>query len=149
MKFLNKSEKLFFIISTILFISSIIFFILYKMFNFNISLSSHPCFLCKYVHIYCPGCGGTRAFKSLLNFSFIDSFLYNPIVIYSAFGFLYYYIKTLLFIIKRGKSNPFTFSFTFLYIGLAIILINFIAKNILAIYFNIDLLGDMSIYWNK
>lgn len=38
----------------------------------------------------CPGCGGTRAFYSLFRGAFIDSFLFNPTVIYGVLAYLHF-----------------------------------------------------------
>ena len=45
------------------------------------------CLFKKFFHIFCPGCGLTRAFISILNFKFLESFKYN-ILAMPLFGFL-------------------------------------------------------------
>ena len=57
----------------------IIFFeavLLYVFLNFNIG-----CFFRNFLGFYCPGCGLTRAFISILNFDFVSAIKYNIISI--------------------------------------------------------------------
>jgi len=36
------------------------------------------CSLNEKLGLYCPGCGGTRAWRALIDGNFVDAFLYNP-----------------------------------------------------------------------
>ncbi|MBE6072275.1 MAG: DUF2752 domain-containing protein [Clostridium butyricum] len=152
----TKKEKKYFSIEKTLFMTSsaiiflgIIFTIIFNIFNLEINLSPIPCILNSKFHLYCPGCGGTRALNSLLTLSLLDSFLYHPIVLYSVCIFIYYYIKTAISLLRKKEYSKFHFNYLILYIGLAIIIINFILKNILAISLNIDYLGDISLFWQS
>lgn len=83
--------------------------------------------------IYCPACGGTRAVISLLHFDFLSSILFNPIVIYTLFFSTLYIITELINIIFHKKLN---INFNLIIkIGIIIIVVNCIIKNIL-IFFN-------------
>lgn len=143
---LNKSELAMYCISTLFIFLFVLFFVFYKILKFNIILSPTPCYLNKFFHIYCPGCGGTRALTELLNFNFFKSFIYNPIIIYSALIFACYYVCTTISILTK-KYNFFKFHMIYIYIGIILLVVNFILKNILAIFFHIDPLGDISYYW--
>lgn len=142
-------EKILFIISSIIIFLGIIFTIIFNIFNLEISLSPIPCILNSKFHLYCPGCGGTRALNSLLKLSLLDSFFCHPIILYSVSIFVYYYLKAFIFLLIKKRYPKFYFNYLFLYIGLSIILINFLLRNILAIYFNIDYLGDISSFWQS
>lgn len=142
-------EKTLFIISSIFIFLGIIFTIIFNLFNLKINLSPIPCILNSKFHIYCPGCGGTRALNSLLKLSLLDSLLYHPIILYSICIFIYYYIKIAILLLRKKEYKKSKFKYIALYIGLAIIIINFILKNILAIYFNIDYLGDILSFWQS
>ena len=39
-----------------------------------------PCLFHKFTNLYCPGCGITRMFLSLLKLDFYQAFRYNPLV---------------------------------------------------------------------
>ena len=46
--------------------------------------------------LYCPGCGGTRAVKSLLRGDLIRSFLFHPFVPYSAIMYIVFMLYVFL-----------------------------------------------------
>ena len=101
-----------------------------------------PCAFKKYVHLYCPGCGGTRAVYELFHFHFFKSFIDNPVVIYIFFVYVYYDVRFFLCINKKNESVQYSMNFIWLFILLGILLFNFIFRNILLIFFRIDILGD-------
>lgn len=39
------------------------------------------CIFYRVTHLYCPGCGGTRAYYSLLHGDFVMMFRYNPLLV--------------------------------------------------------------------
>lgn len=152
--YIKKAKKKYFSFEKILFITSstiifigIIFTIIFNIFNLEITLSPIPCIINSKFHLYCPGCGGTRALNSLIKLSLLDSFLCHPIVLYLVLVFLYYYTKTVIFLLLKKGYPKFHINYLILYIGLSIIILNFLLKNILSIYFNLDYLGDISSFW--
>ena len=86
---------------------------------------------------YCPGCGGTRSVYALLNGDFIHSLWFHPVVPYSAFIYSGYLLTNWLewFGVKHIKG--WKFHNWYIYLGLFILGINFILKNILRICFGI------------
>ena len=50
--------------------------------------------------LYCPGCGGTRAFFSLLHGHPVLSFMYNPIVLYFVFVIIFYALWGILYFLS-------------------------------------------------
>lgn len=146
---MSSLQKKFYIFSCFIIIFGILFSIIYKKFHIYISLFPYPCATVKFLHVYCPSCGGTRALNALINLSFFKSFMYNPIVLYVFLMFLYYYIKTTLSILFSKKFKPCSFNVMVVYIGLVIIFSNCFLKNFLAIFFNIDYLGNIHTFWHK
>ena len=95
------------------------------------------------LHIYCPGCGCTRAVEELLRFRLLASLLANPAVLLGGLTAVYYEI-TLLFAARRGgrvSSLP-----AILYA--AVILTFFAIRNMLLIGFRIDYLNDLLVFWS-
>ena len=87
---------------------------------------------------YCPGCGGTRAFNALLHGHFLQSLWYHPLVLYSAV--LYFLFMASWTVAKfgiLGIKKGIAFRAGYLYGMLAIIAVNFVAKNVLKFCFDI------------
>ena len=100
-----------------------------------------------WLHLYCPGCGGTRACISLMKFHFIDSICSNPIVIYFASCMLYYYIKIGYLLIKNHGKLVYIFNTTWLFVAIAVMIIFFITRNLFLVIKGYDYLGDIGNDW--
>ena len=101
------------------------------------------CKLKETLFIYCPGCGGTRAVYYLLKLDFLRSFISNPTVLVMSFILLLVDIRAALALLKNDsrifkKINPRVFL-----IVPAVLIVNFVFRNILLFGFGIDLLGDI------
>lgn len=46
-----------------------------------------PCMLFTFLHVYCPGCGGTRAVGAILHGHILESVWYHPLVPYTGIIF--------------------------------------------------------------
>lgn len=116
--------------------------------------------------LYCPGCGGTRAFFALLHGHPILSFMYNPAVLYFAFVAIFYAVWGILYLLyanglkhcyfsnitknkQSGKFSTFDnkilinrpkFTIIFVFIFLGLILGNMFIKDAFLIFFHIDLM---------
>lgn len=143
----KNQQKTYYIISLLL-ICGIIYFICYQVFHLKFFFPGSICLFHDIIHLYCPGCGGTRAVNALLHLNFVDSFLFHPIVPYGFFVFLYYYIgATYTFIIKKNGRLYYRLPALLLWIALFIVAANFILRNILLVFFGIDPLHDLIFYY--
>ena len=84
--------------------------------------------------ILCPGCGLTRATLCVANGKFLSSFLFHPIPMYGLIIFFTFFIKNLLYILTNGKIKDLEFKDWWVYVALALVIINCLVKNIL--FFN-------------
>ena len=95
-----------------------------------------PCLFHLLTGFYCPGCGGTRAIRLLLKGELIKSFCYHPFVPYLALVLL---LEAVLFLrawIRTGKRPLAGMEERYprwVAIGAAIILVNWIVKNVLLV----------------
>ena len=101
------------------------------------------CVFFKATGYYCPGCGGTRAFLSMLKGKFITSFVYHPLVMYAVCIYVIFMVSHTIERLERCyyrrkavvKEKLFITGLKFrpwyLYGAVAIIFINVTLKNIL------------------
>ena len=94
--------------------------------------------------VYCPFCGITRAMSSLLGGKLLTAFIYNPAFVLFVPYFVYYDIKTFLHIIKNKEKLP-NIHRSIIITLCAILFINWIFRNALLIFFNIDYLAALAI----
>ena len=99
-----------------------------------------PCLFHLVTGLYCPGCGGTRAVKYLLNGRLLESLFYNPVVLYGAVvlgaeAFTWILSK----ILKKPKVYLARYTM-FLLIGLVILGVNCLFKNYMLLVKGIPLI---------
>ncbi len=93
-------------------------------------------------HMYCPGCGGTRAVKALLAGDVLKSFLYNPVPICLLLDCILI-ILTIGLEHLTGQKNRYLRLRFLMNLGLLIIIVMlFVIRNYLLLYCGIDVLGD-------
>ncbi|MCI8363878.1 MAG: DUF2752 domain-containing protein [Eubacterium sp.] len=122
----------------------------------NFSQLLYPCLFHRITGLYCPGCGGTRAFTSLLQGDFISCFVYHPFVFYCFVMYVLYMASHTLEKIciwkkattenrtrrtfqsnekKAPCRSPFarglSFRISYVYFGIVIILLQWMIKNLL------------------
>lgn len=91
--------------------------------------------------IYCPGCGGTRAVIHLLHGRLLRSFLYHPLVLYTAVVYLWFMISHTIEKISHHRIRiGLHYRNGYLWIALAILVINIAVKDIALTAFHVDLL---------
>lgn len=89
------------------------------------------CKLYSMLGLYCPGCGGTRAFYALLQGKVLQSLLLHPLVVYFAVGYLVFMLSHMLDILTQGRIRGFYFCPYYWYVGIGILLVQFVAKDVL------------------
>ena len=113
----------------------------------NFPMFFWPCGLKEYFHLYCPGCGGTHAVEALLRLDIVESFLYNPLVLYMVVCLLYYLFKTIVQLKKQNGNAYFAVHLGFLWVFVGLMVGIFIIRNFLLVQFQIDYLGELAQYW--
>ena len=91
---------------------------------------------CQFRHLtglYCPGCGGTRAFIYLIHGNIPMSILYHPLVIYAVILTAFFYMSQTLRFLTHGRVKGVHLKYFYLYIALFLVVVNFIIKNIILI----------------
>ena len=98
-----------------------------------------PCMLNAVFGLYCPGCGGSRAVKSLFQGKILTSLYYHPVVLYTVVIYAVFMISHILRYITKGRIKGIRFHSWFLYVALIIIAVNCILKNVLKLVWNISM----------
>lgn len=97
-----------------------------------------PCMWNRLFQMYCPGCGGTRAIYTMLHGQFLASLWYHPLVLYSVTLLGSFLVTQTASRLTKGRlCKGMHFHNWFLYGALAILLVNWIGKNLLRHLFGI------------
>lgn len=143
-----KNGKKLYIITCILVGIGFLCFLLYHGFDFQFSGHLSTCFMNAFWHIYCPGCGGTRAIDYLLHGQLLKSLASHPVIVYLAALFLSYFLPaTYTYVMKRNGKKYYRFHPWTLFVLLGIIVGFFVLRNLLLVFGHYDFLGDCLKYW--
>lgn len=137
-----------YIISLIILFMLISFFMLYLKIIPRFKLLFPDCMFKSVLHIYCPGCGGTRAILSFFKLRIIDAFFYNPFVSCIVICISFFYIKIGILLIKNKGTAEYDINLIWLWSTLIFLLIFFVVRNLLLIFAGVDYLGELRAYWN-
>ncbi len=140
----KKMDTCFYIAGWCLVVLIAVYYILSTRIGKGFLHFSYPCMLHKITGYYCPGCGGTRAVFYLMQGKFAASFRAHPIVLFAAVFGGWFMISQSVQRISRDKIKiGMHFRPIYLWLALAVLLINFIVKNAALYFFQVDLLGNM------
>ena len=98
------------------------------------------CVLWQAFGIYCPGCGGTRAFRAMFRGDILHALYYHPAAVYGVGLYVSYLISQSIMRISKGRIPGIKFRPVYLYIMLGLIVLNFIMKNVLLFFFHTPML---------
>lgn len=108
--------------------------------DFDVTDLIPPCLFHRVSGLYCPGCGGTRAVKCLLEGRLAACFFYHPFVLYCAVIYILFMgSHTIEFILQKKSPHKKPFvrglqaRLTYLYVGVILILSQWLVKNLLVI----------------
>ena len=144
---MNRVDKINFYICNVVVFGGIFFCVLYYGFHFELRFSLMPCYMHDFLHLYCFGCGGTRAVKELLGLNILGSVMCNPIVVYGMLMFGYYYIGGWFRYISHPWKRHFRFHKWMTILTMVVVIGIFIIRNVLLVIWKIDYLGDLKQFW--
>ncbi|MDO5155002.1 MAG: DUF2752 domain-containing protein [Eubacteriales bacterium] len=104
---------------------------------------SLPCGMLMLFHIYCPGCGGTRAFFALLHGHIIKSLFYNPAVVLGCIVIAYYEVTVGWTILKNNGKRYYCKKAIPVYLYIVVIVIFAVVRDVMLCVQGIDWLGDV------
>ncbi len=106
----------------------------------EVKIPQPACFFWKYLGIYCPGCGGTRSLIAFFQGRFVESLWYHPLIVYGVALYLSFMVSCTLERLHLFGVKGMKFRAGYLYGALALVVINFILKNVLKFCFGIMML---------
>lgn len=137
----KKEEKSLYILGWMLLGAAAVLAGVTKGFPMQMKIFSLPCIFWELTGYYCPGCGGTRACAALFRGEIVRSFLCHPVVVYTAVVFAWYMISHTIEYLTRGRlAVGMRYRDLYLYLAAAIILIQWVARNLLKLVWGIDIL---------
>ena len=101
-----------------------------------------PCPFHELFHIYCPGCGGTRALFELLHGHILTSLYCNPAIFLGLILILYYEVGAIITIIKNNGKCYYYQKGKLVYGYLIIVALFTAVRDYLLVAMGIDMLGD-------
>ena len=147
---LHINKKKYFLI-TVVFISLFLLAFLYTNYIEKIQsvnpILFHDCVFKSTFHLYCPGCGGTRAVDALLHLRILSSLFYHPFVIYVVFCCCFFYIKIGIQLIKQGGAVDMFINTACIGGSLVLVLAFFVVRSLLLVYGGVDYIGELKSYW--
>lgn len=136
----KEETALFYTGWAIVFIACLLW-LFYRLFPIPLEKFLLPCIIHTVFGLYCPGCGGTRAVAALFHGDFITSFIYHPLVLYTAVIAGWFLISQSIERISKHRIKiGLKYRDSYIWAALIILIINFIIKNMLLIIWHIDLL---------
>ena len=97
--------------------------------------------------IYCPLCGGTRAIAALTRFQFLEAWNYNALVVLLSVVVLN--LDVWAWVRYLQKKEPLIILPRWSWITACVLLVvYFILRNVLMIFFGIDPTGDLGYFWD-
>lgn len=103
------------------------------IFLYTISILPVTCFLKSVTGIYCPACGMTRAFISILNFDLLDAIYFNILSIPLFILIFYFSLRLVIDLIKNNFifiPNLLDFFKNYYWIFLILVFVSFVFNNV-------------------
>lgn len=119
-----------------------LYFLFYKRTGFRLERYLSPCMFHEVTGYYCPGCGITRAVYAFFEGNFLQCFCYHPFVLYAAVVGGWFLISQTIERLSGGKlAIGMRYRDGYLWIALAVLILNFLVKNAALLIFHTDLLA--------
>lgn len=145
-----KAGKIIFILVCLFLCFLFVFLLLYHFFDWSFTGKLSSCYVNEVLHLYCPGCGGTRALDYLLHGRLFSSFAANPLPVSMLLFFLTYFIPAVYtFLIKRNGNLYYHFHKKLLLILILFNIGYFLLRNASLILFHYDFIHENTKYWIK
>ena len=113
----------------------------------SLPLRMRQCPFPRLFHLYCPGCGGTRATAALLSGQLADAFRFHPMVPLTV-GWLLVLDLVIALRIARNREHPLAFSHAVWILPVVLFGLYAVVRDVALVDFGWDAIGDLAAYWN-
>lgn len=105
------------------------------------------CVMHDFLHLYCPGCGGTRAVMLLVHGDVVGAMLSNPIV--PCYAALYIFLSLYAAVaIIRDRDRVIYWNTAITWIVAMLPIAVFVIRNVMLVVWGVDTIGDLAAYWS-
>lgn len=130
--FQNNQNRLLYLLGWAVLAALACFYLLITRVSF---FQGMPCWFRTVTGLYCPGCGATRSLFLLLNGHPLMALAYYPAVPYAAAVYLWFMTTNTMELISGGRLRVgMRLRIFYLYIAVALIIGNWIVKNLLILF---------------
>ena len=106
------------------------------------------CLTVRYLKLYCPACGCTRALWSLMHLDIPSAFVYSPFLTVAAAVFIYCDSRAAVSLV-RGRGGLCYLRPWMSVLLLIVLIVSFVMRNILLVFAGYDPLGDLGEFWAR
>ncbi len=102
--------------------------LLYFITGINVLRLKYPCLFNKLTHLCCPGCGGTRSFRALLEGDIVRSLYDYPPLLYGVIVYIVFMLRCFLHVhfgVRKSRDGAVV---KYLYIFVVLMLIQWVVK---------------------
>lgn len=104
------------------------------------------CFVNRFLHLYCPTCGITRALDSILHFHFVEAAKQNICVLALVLLTAWFDLRAFIALLRREKTIL-KVKMIHVWICIGGFLVFAAVRNILLVFAGIDPLGENKAFW--
>jgi len=97
------------------------------------------CWIYQNLHVYCPGCGGTRALEALAQGELLRSFYTHPIVPGTVLWVVVYLTSQTIQRLRKGRGWALRYHAGWVTVFFAVLILQWIIKNILLLVFSVSI----------
>lgn len=108
---------------------------------------SFRCVMSRVLHLYCPGCGGTRAVRAILAGDVIGSLRCHPVVIWGIAVCLMQFCRMLTALVRRDPDRASLPNWTWISVVVLLFAV-FVVRNLLLVFWGYDVLGENLAFWH-
>ena len=135
---LGEIDKVFYVLGSVALGGGIISMLLFFGTGINVLLLNPPCTFHRVTGLSCPGCGGTRAFISLLHGDIRKCLYYYPPLIYGIVIYVIFMARCTMHVFFGFRKSRDGAVLKYIYVYIALVILQWVIKLVAQIGFGYD-----------